>query len=191
MKKNRKLVEHAKNLSSSDLYNFILHSNKSIQNNYQIKIYYATELSNEYQKQIIELFEMNMKTFYEQSNDGYNIDEKQKELFSNQSRYLLILFSNHLLAFAHFRFDIDYGNRVLYLYELQVNKNYQGQGLGLWIVEQMKIFCQRTQMLKIVLTVHKINKKAIDFYIKKCQFEIDITDPSDEPVDYVILSFTV
>ncbi|CAF0746329.1 unnamed protein product [Rotaria sordida] len=192
MKKSRKLVEHAKHLSSSDLYNFILHSNKYIPNNYQIKIYHARELSNEYQKQIIELFEMNMKILYEQSNDGYNFDEKQNELFSNQSRYLLILSSNNLLlAFAHFRFDIDYGSRVLYLYELQVNKNYQGQGLGQWIVEQMKLFCQKTQMLKIILTVYKINKKAIDFYMKKCQFEIDITDPSDEHVDYIILSFTL
>ncbi|CAF2746388.1 unnamed protein product [Rotaria sp. Silwood2] len=117
--------------------------------------------------------------------------KKKIELFSNQSRYLLILSSNKLLAFAHFRFDIDYGCRVLYLYELQVNKNYQGQGLGQWIIEQMKIFCQKTQMLKIVLTVHKVNKKAIDFYMKKCQFEIDASDPSDEPVDYVILSFTI
>ncbi|CAF0821415.1 unnamed protein product [Rotaria sordida] len=192
MKKSRKLVEHAKHLSSSDLYNFILHSNKYIPNNYQIKIYHARELSNEYQKQIIELFEMNMKILYEQSNDGYNFDEKQNELFSNQSRYLLILSSNNLLlAFAHFRFDIDYGSRVLYLYELQVNKNYQGQGLGQWIVEQMKLFCQKTQMLKIILTVYKINKKAIDFYMKKCQFEIDITDSSDEHVDYIILSFTL
>ncbi|CAF3156603.1 unnamed protein product [Rotaria sp. Silwood2] len=191
MKRNRKLIEHAKNLSSSDLYNFILHSNRHISNNYQIEIYHAEELLNEYKKQIIELFEINMKTLYEQSNHDYNINEKKIELFSNQSRYLLILSSNKLLAFAHFRFDIDYGCRVLYLYELQVNKNYQGQGLGQWIIEQMKIFCQKTQMLKIVLTVHKVNKKAIDFYMKKCQFEIDASDPSDEPVDYVILSFTI
>ncbi|CAF2565864.1 unnamed protein product [Rotaria sp. Silwood2] len=191
MKRNRKLIEHAKNLSSSDLYNFILHSNRHISNNYQIEIYHGEELLNEYKKQIIELFEINMKTLYQQSNHDYNINEKKIELFSNQSRYLLILSSNKLLAFAHFRFDIDYGCRVLYLYELQVNKNYQGQGLGQWIIEQMKIFCQKTQMLKIVLTVHKVNKKAIDFYMKKCQFEIDASDPSDEPVDYVILSFTI
>ncbi|CAF3014856.1 unnamed protein product [Rotaria sp. Silwood2] len=191
MKRNRKLIEHAKNLSSSDLYNFILHSNRHISNNYQIEIYHGEELLNEYKKQIIELFEINMKTLYEQSNHDYNINEKKIELFSNQSRYLLILSSNKLLAFAHFRFDIDYGCRVLYLYELQVNENYQGQGLGQWIIEQMKIFCQKTQMLKIVLTVHKVNKKAIDFYMKKCQFEIDASDPSDEPVDYVILSFTI
>jgi ribosomal protein S18 acetylase RimI-like enzyme len=189
MKKNRKLIQQAKNLSSSDLYNFLHHS--TIPNNYQMEIYHAKDLSNEYQKQILELFENNMKIFYEQSNNGYKSDEKQNELFSNQSRYLIILTENYLIAFTHFRFDIDYGDRVLYLYELQINIKYQGQGLGKWIIEQLKIFCQKTQMLKIVLTVHKINTKAIDFYMKKCRFEIDITNPDDKDVDYLILSFTI
>jgi ribosomal protein S18 acetylase RimI-like enzyme len=188
MKKNRNLVDQAKHLSSSDLYNLLLNSKL---NNYQIEIYYAQQLSNEYQKQIIDLFEMNMKILYEQSKDGYQSDDKRKELFSNQARYLIILSSNYILAFAHFRFDIDFGRCVLYLYELQVNIKQQGQGLGQWIVEQLKVLCRKTQMSKIVLTVHKTNKKAIDFYMKKCLFEIDITDPRDEDVDYLILSFTV
>ena len=191
MRKNQKLIDQARNLSSSDLYDILRHSNLHIPNNYQMKISHAEQLSNEYQKQIVELFEMNMKTLYEQSKDGYNSDEKRNELFSNQSRYLLILSSNYILAFAHFRFEIDFGSRVLYLYELQVNMKQQGQGLGQWIVEQLKEICQKTQMSKIVLTVYKTNKKAIDFYIKKCQFEIDSTDPGDEDVDYCIFSFTV
>ncbi|CAF4289779.1 unnamed protein product, partial [Adineta steineri] len=62
---------------------------------------------------------------------------------------------------------------------------------GQSMIEQLKILCQKTQMSKVVLTVHKVNTKAIDFYMKKCQFETDITDPSDEDVDYIILSFTV
>ena len=189
MKKNEKLIEKANHLSSSDLYKFIHHSNIHLQSNYHIEICHAKQLSIEYQKQILELFEMNMKALYEQSNDGYNRHEKENELFSDQSRYLLISSANYLLAFAHFRFDIDYGSHVLYLYELQVNMKHQRQGLGQWILEQLKIICQKTQMLKIVLTVHKINTKAIDFYMKKCQFKIDITDPSDEHVDYIILSF--
>ncbi|CAF2116748.1 unnamed protein product [Rotaria magnacalcarata] len=193
MRKNRKLVEHAKKFSSSDLYNFIVQSSVTQQHDHQIKIYHSVELSNEYRKQIIELFEINMKTLYEQSSVGYDFVEKQEELFSDQSRFLLILSSStkDLLAFAHFRFDMDYQSHVLYVYELQVNRNVQGQGLGQLMIEQMKILCRKARMSKIVLTVHKVNKKAIKFYMEKCQFEIDITDPSDEPVDYLILSFTV
>jgi GNAT superfamily N-acetyltransferase len=132
-----------------------------------------------------------MKIFYEQSHDGYQIENKRNELFSNQSRYLVIRLSNCLIAFTHFQFDMDYGNRVIYLYELQVNRNYQGQGLGKWIIEQLKILCQKTQMSKIVLTVHKNNTKAIEFYMKKCQFKIDMTNPEDEQIDYLILSCSI
>jgi ribosomal protein S18 acetylase RimI-like enzyme len=190
MKKSRKLIEQANNLSSSDLHHILQTSNFDL-SNYQIEIFHAVQLSNDYQKQIIDLFESNMKTLYEQSKDGYKRNEKEKELFSHQSRYLIILSANSIIAFAHFRFDVDYGNRVLYLYELQVNMKYQGQGLGKWMIEQLKIFCQKTQMTKIVLTVQKMNTKAIDFYMKKFLFQIDFTNPKDENVDYLILSFTV
>jgi GNAT superfamily N-acetyltransferase len=187
MKKNRRLITQAQNLSSSELDQFLSHSNLPIPKNYQMEIYHAEYLSTEYQEQIFQLFENNMKIFSEQTNN----DEKRKELFSPQSRYLIILSTNCLIAFTHFRFDMDYGCRVLYLYELQINRNNQGQGLGQWIIEQLKIICRKTQMLKIVLTVQKVNQKAMDFYMKKCQFEFDITDPDDEQVDYRILSFTV
>ncbi|CAF0914335.1 unnamed protein product [Adineta steineri] len=191
MRKNQKLIDQANKLSSSELYDFLRDFNLNKLNNYQVEICHATQLSNEYQKQIIELFEINMKQLYEQSAFGYNYDEKRDELFSNQSRYLIISLANSVLGFAHFRFDMDFGKRVLYLYELQVNMKYQGQGFGQSMIEQLKILCQKTQMSKVVLTVHKVNTKAIDFYMKKCQFEPDITDPSDEDVDYIILSFTV
>ncbi|CAF0766474.1 unnamed protein product [Adineta steineri] len=191
MRKNQKLIDQANKLSSSDLYDFLRDFNLNKLNNYQVEIFHATQLTNEYQKQIIELFEINMKQLYEQSAFGYNYDEKRDELFSNQSRYLIISLANSVLAFAHFRFDMDFGKRVLYLYELQVNMKYQGQGFGQSMIEQLKILCQKTQMSKIVLTVHKVNTKAYDFYMKKCQFESDITDPSDEDVDFIILSFTV
>ena len=188
MKKNRKLIKQATNLSSSELQRLLSDSNLK---NYQIEFLHATELPSEYQQQIIDLFETNMKTFYEQSHDGYQPDDKRNELFSNQSRYLLIRSTDCLVAFTHFRFDMDYGSRVIYLYELQVNSNYQGQGLGRWIIDQLKILCQKTEMSKIVLTVHQSNTKAIDFYMKKCQFKIDITNPDDEPVDYLILSYSI
>ncbi|CAF3768929.1 unnamed protein product [Adineta steineri] len=191
MRKNQKLIDQANKLSSSDLYDFLHDFNLNKLNNYQVELFHATQLTNEYQKQIIELFEINMKQLYEQSIFGYNYDEKQDELFSNQSRYLIISLANSVLGFAHFRFDMDFGKRVLYLYELQVNMKYQGQGFGRSMIEQLKILCQKTQMSKVVLTVHKVNTKAIDFYMKKCQFETDITDPSDEDVDFIILSFTV
>ena len=187
MRKNQKLVTQAQNLSASDLNQFLADAKL----NYSFEILHASQLSNDCQRQILELFETNMKSLYEQSKDGYNQKEKSDELFSDQARYLLILSACDIIAYAHFRFDMDYGRQVVYLYELQVNGNYRSQGLGQWIMEQLKKICAKTQMSKIVLTVQKLNVKAIEFYMKKCHFEIDSTDPNDEDVDYKILSFSV
>lgn len=189
MRKNRKLINQATKLSSSDLQHLLTESLTSLPSNaYQLEIFHANELSKQYQEEIVDLFEMNMKNFYEQSHDGYQPNEKRKELFDEQARYLLIRSTNHLIAFTHFRFDMDYGSRVIYLYELQVNRNFHGQGLGKWIIKQLQHLGQQTQMSKIVLTVHQSNQQAIDFYMKKCAFQLDITHPEDESVDYFILS---
>ena len=193
MKKNRTRVEQARNLSSSDLRQCLPEQlNLPLSNDCRLELYHAKELSDGYKEEIVRLFESNMKSFYEQSNDGYNPDEKRTELFDSESRYLLLRSANDLLAFVHFRFDMDDGSRVLYLYELQVNAERQGQGLGQCTVEQLKILCAKTGMSKIVLTVFKVNAKAVDFYRRKCHFRIDATNPDDEEeADYLILSFTV
>ena len=163
MKKNRKLIQQANNLSSLDLFHLLNHDNFQ----YHLEIFHAVDLSIKDQEEIIQLFEDNMRISYEQSKDGYQPEEKRSELFSNQSRYLIIRSEDSLIAFTHFRFDMDDHQRVLYLYELQIHRNFQGQGLGKWLIEQLKILCEKTQMLKIVLTVQKLNTKAIDFYMKK------------------------
>ena len=192
MKKSRKRVEQARNLSSSDLRQCLPQQlNLALSYDCRLELNHAKELSDGDKEEIVRLFESNMKSFYEQSNDGYNADEKRTELFDTESRYLLLRSANDLLAFAHFRFDMDDGSRVLYLYELQVDAGHQGHGLGQCTVEQLKVLCAKTGMSKIVLTVFKANAKAVDFYRRKCHFHIDTTDPGDEQADYVILSFAV
>jgi len=187
LKKKRKLVSQANSLSSSQLAQYIENDN----NAYQWRIYHSNELNQQNRDRIFQLFEMNMKDFYEQSSDGYQRDEKLDELFSQQARYLIVHSSNCLIAFTHFRFEMDFNNQVLYLYEIQIDRDFQRQGLGRWLIEQMKQICRRTQMMKIVLTVYKSNEKAIEFYMKKCLFDFDETNPDDENVDYILLSFVL
>lgn len=191
MKRNRKLIAQATRLSSSDLDQFCRSSNLPLPDQYRLEIYRGKELTPSQENQIVHLFEANMKPFYEQSNTGYDPHEKREELFANASRYFLIRSSDELFAFVHFRFDLDFGSRVLYLYELQVNHQCQGQGLGQYCIEQLKQIGRATKMTKIVLTVHKANQRAVDFYRKKCHFELDASDPDDDEVDYLILSLSI
>jgi N-alpha-acetyltransferase 40 len=188
MTKHRTLVDRARHLSSSELCQLLVASDRQLNSNYSMNIYHANDLSHADKDDIVHLFEINMKRLYEQSTDGYRPDDKRKELFAEQARYLIIRFMDRLAAFVHFRFDMDYGCRVLYIYELQVKTECQGQGLGQWTIEQMRVLARTCRMSKIVLTVNKSNERAIDFYKRKCAFDIDRTDPDDDNVDYRILS---
>lgn len=188
LKKKRKLVSQANSLSSSQLAQYIDNSNV----HYLWRIFHANELNQQNRDDIFQLFENNMKNFYEQSKDGYQRDEKYDELFAEQARYLIVYSpSNHLIAFTHFRFEMDFDFHVLYLYEIQIDRNFQRQGLGRWLIEQTKHICRHSQMMKIVLTVYKSNEKAIEFYMKKCLFDFDETNPDDENIDYILLSFVL
>ena len=187
-KRDRDILRKAQQLSSTELSQIFESLNIPLGNDYQYEFVHARELSSKDQNEILNLFEKNMKNFYEQSNDGYDVTKKREELFDVQSRHLLIRSTNGLMAFAHFRFDMDYGSRVLYLYELQVDPSTQGKGLGFWCVERLKTLAKKCQMTKIVLTVYKTNRRAIEFYQNKCHFDLDSTDPNCSTVDYLILS---
>jgi GNAT superfamily N-acetyltransferase len=113
-----------------------------------------------------------MKTLYENSTWGYNIDEKRQELQHPHARFILITTSlseaidseahhnnninqdnastntnaNMLVAFVHYRYcyddDDDPAMIVLYIYEMQVRETYQKQGIGLYCMRLMEQIAQ-------------------------------------------------
>ncbi|KAJ2944775.1 hypothetical protein O0L34_g843 [Tuta absoluta] len=63
----------------------------------------------------IDLTERNMKTLYETCAWGWNRDRKVEEMTDDTAWYLIAKEkSGTLLAFSHFRFDMDFGEPVLY-----------------------------------------------------------------------------
>ncbi|KAM6435242.1 N-alpha-acetyltransferase 40 isoform 3-T3 [Liasis olivaceus] len=113
-----------------------------------------------------ELTKTNMQTLYEQSEWGWKDREKREEMTDDRAWYLIALEDGSLpVAFSHFRFDVEYGEEVLYC----------------------------TQMKKVMLTVFKHNHGANQFFRDALQFEIDDTSPSvsgccGEDCSYEILS---
>ena len=101
------------------------------------------------------LFTTNMKSLYEQTQRlGWTPDKRRTEMREPNARYIFVYESfdrptsnpdviqaypntastGPLIAFVHYRFDMDYDRAVLYLYELQVNAAYRRSGIGSWIV---------------------------------------------------------
>ncbi|GAA5985723.1 hypothetical protein JCM11641_007193 [Rhodosporidiobolus odoratus] len=158
---------------------------------------------------IWDLFERNMRTLYESSGNGYDPDDKRKELFHADSRFLLLdsvtsspaSAAESPLGFCIFRFDTEETASeeegadelcdVAYCYELQVDATAQGQGVGRALVEALEKLAKAYRMDKTMLTVFKANTQAVGFY-EKIGYGKDEIDPSlyglESEVDYMILS---
>ncbi|GAA6001744.1 hypothetical protein JCM10207_002293 [Rhodosporidiobolus poonsookiae] len=154
-----------------------------------------------------DLFERNMRSLYEESEDGYEAAEKRKELFHADSRFLVLYPSNTVgsspktppkpLGYCIFRFDTedtasedDELCDVAYCYELQVDSAAQRSGVGQVLMDALERLGKAYRMDKVMLTVFKANASAVAFY-SKIGFTTDEVDPSlygQPEVDYSILS---
>ena len=61
-------------------------------------------------------------------------------MFDDRARYLIARSTaeentGKLLAFAHFRFDMDYDDEVLYVYEIQLEDCVKRKGLGKFMMQ--------------------------------------------------------
>ncbi|XP_037301354.1 N-alpha-acetyltransferase 40-like [Manduca sexta] len=75
----------------------------------------VTELDKNVLKWAIDLTERNMKSLYETCAWGWNRDRKVEEMTEDHAWYLIAKKKNGSpLAFSHFRFDMDFGEPVLY-----------------------------------------------------------------------------
>ncbi|KAG0712278.1 N-alpha-acetyltransferase 40 [Chionoecetes opilio] len=150
------------------------------------------ELEPEILQWAIELCKDNMRPLYERSSQGWQECDKVDEMSEDAAWYLVVLdkATDKPLAFSHFRFDMDYGDEVLYCYELQLEEACRRKGLGRFMMQVLELVAFSNQMQKVVLTVFKHNPEGMNFF-KKCKYDIDETSPEDsyeESFDYCILS---
>ncbi|GAA5896700.1 GNAT family N-acetyltransferase [Sporobolomyces salmoneus] len=173
----------------------------------RLEVYNLKTLPLELRKWIWDLFVRNMQSLYESSEDGWNPDEKRKELFHSESRFFILRSletgptvtekkkqEEGFLGYTVFRFDTEdtAGEEeadVVYCYELQVEPDAAGRGVGRVLMDTLDRIGRETKMDKTMLTVFKANEPAVAFY-EKIGFTIDEIDPSNynEQADYKILS---
>ena len=155
------------------------------------------DLSENQLQECLALFERNMGDMYRKSSWGLNMEEKKEEFQHDKARFLLLQSDDENLAgFVHFRFDYDDEEHpsaaVLYVFEIQIDQMYRRQGLGKKMMDIAETIALEAEMPKVMLTVFKSNKGAMDFY-KQLEYSIDETSPSkyNEPADYEILSRSI
>lgn len=70
------------------------------------------------------------------------------------------------------------------MWELQIEKEVQGKGLGRFLVQILELLAIKNKMPCILLTCFLINTNALAFY-KKLNYVIDETSPSKD-ISYVL-----
>ncbi|OQV22165.1 putative N-alpha-acetyltransferase 40 [Hypsibius exemplaris] len=136
------------------------------------------------------LVERNMKEHYEACSWGWNGKAKYNEMTEPDAWYLIAKdYANSSLAgFCHFRFVVDYGVEVVYCYELQVEALYRSEQIGRRVMAALEALSLQWKMKKVVLTVLRLNQRAINFYMD-CGYTYDETSPArEEPEPHYIFS---
>jgi len=142
---------------------------------------------------IFDLTKRNMETLYETSDWGWKDKEKKEELSEESAWYLVGKDQDgNNVAFVHFRFDLEDDVEVLYLYEIQMEKQIRRKGLGRFLVTALTLMAKKYEMEKVLCTVFQHNHDSMKFFKETCRFEVDETSPDamidlDEPVCYQIL----
>lgn len=160
-----------------------------------VVVVFTPKLATEEWGQIFHLTKRNMEATYNSSGDpewAWNDSRKLKEILNSKSRFIQLYSSGfQLLGFACFRFLIDGGRPVLYVWELQIDASVQGKGLGNYLMSQVERLASMTSpaITYILLTCLRNNIPALTFY-KKLGYVSDISNPPETSrgTSYVILA---
>lgn len=149
---------------------------------YTLQSFSGTEIVGKVKSRVYSILEENMQEMYIAASWGWDESAKRKEIFHPLSRFLVLLTSDgKVAAYVTFRFEWDDEDEpeypVLFLYEIQVAEEYRGRGLGTILMDHLKKIADHFELRKILLTVFKINTRALEFY-KKVGFGIDANSPS-------------
>ena len=91
----------------------------------------VTDINDKEQNAIVDLLTRNMKKLYEESNWGWNEKNKRSEMLEDAAWYLMARNSKgELYGFSHFRYDMDFDDEVLYVYE--VSYDFALHRLSFW-----------------------------------------------------------
>lgn len=199
MKLRLKLANECENL----LTKVKLSSNRK----YRFHLIHSKHLNQLILDKLMLLFESLMKDKYEQSSWGWNEVEKLAEWKHPKTRLIIVTKNDicdasetvtfgklpddddEIIGFMCFRYEIgaDKSECALYVYELHIDTEYQRQGLGEELMQMARVLGLEFKMDKIMLTVFRSNKPALQFY-NKLKFMPDKSSPSMKEADYVIMS---
>lgn len=164
--------------------------------------YVVDQLPDRLRRWCFDLTKRNMEAMYTRT-WGWSNPEKRRELAHSDARFLVAFKHKQPhrndadddddddtpVGFVHFRFEVEDsdGSPVAYVYELQVEDEMKGRGVGTALMAAVESIAKHAEMTRTALTVLKTNKGASLFYERRGYVK-DPDTPRDEACHYVILT---
>ncbi|KAK9743224.1 hypothetical protein RND81_03G225900 [Saponaria officinalis] len=160
---------------------------------FQLEAGHGAKLSRILKHYIQKLLKVNMERHYGME---WPAEEKVKyrEINAPEARYIFVykdvtrgsyekkcsMSENNrdIVGFVHYRFTLEEDLPVLYVYELQLEPDIQGKGVGRFLMQLLELIARKSGMAAIVLTVQKRNLSAMLFYTIKLGYSVAATSPS-------------
>ena len=153
----------------------------------------STTLPDEMKDWIMSSIETSLKPYYASSTMTWSRREKLDDLEHPHQKFIIVKNGEVNVAFLSYRWDIEDGFPVMYVYELFVAESVRRMKIGQSLMLLAETLCQQNNIPKIVLTVFERNESAMRFYRQKLKYCIDDDSPSKwgHQTGYEILSKSV
>lgn len=105
-------------------------------------------------------------SFYDQSLNNTEAISSLAKKFAKYAQFYYVHISKYICGFCSF-YANDVVSREAYLSMIIINHEYQGKGIGSFLLNNCISSCKNEGMASLLLEVNKNNRKAIIFYEKK------------------------
>lgn len=114
-----------------------------------------------------------IKTYLERYNDYFNppltnicnLSEYAEKLGAYANNYVFKDEQNNIIGFIAF-YNNDNKNKIGYLTLIVVDVLYSGKGCGNILLNEFENKCKENNIKSLKLEVNKLNKHAMDFYVR-------------------------
>lgn len=122
---------------------------------------------------ILESIKSSLKGMYETSTMKWDETEKQDEMVHADQRFLIAWLgaTGEKVGFLSYRWDVEEGRAVMYVYEVSVVEKFRGNGVGCALMLYAEELCRRQDVGSIMLTVFFCNRPAISLYRDKLKYD--------------------
>lgn len=129
----------------------------------------ASTLSKQALEACLDLIEQTSADDYRNSEAGWSRAKKKKEMKLPDMKYITLNDEspNHIVAgFVSFMITYEDGFEVVYVYEIHLAPEWQAHGLGKSLIRAVESIGKNVGVEKIMLTVFKANRRAVEWYGK-------------------------